>query len=758
MSQAGIINVIENNPTIPIVFDADTGSAMALFNVINIVGAGGITTSASGNTITISGSTFAETITGQTGGPLSPTAGNWNIFGSSVAAGTTPVATSGSVSTLTVNVQRSQAIVSTNASNVGLAAFNSAQFIVDPNGFVSLTAAGPFVTSVSGTLNRITSTGGTTPVIDIAATYVGQTSITTLGTIITGVWNGTAIGPTFGGTGQTTYTTGDTLYASAANTLSKLSIGSAAQVLTVSGGIPSWQTPTTGTVTSVSGTLNRITSTGGNTPVIDISAAYVGQTSITTLGTVTTGTWNAIAIGATFGGTGQTTYVTGDTLYASAANTLSKLSVGSNGQVLTLAAGIPSWATPTTGTVTSVSGTLNRITSTGGSTPVIDIDAAYVGQTSITTLGTITTGVWNGTAVDATHGGTAQTTWATGDILYASGVNTLAKLAAGSNTQVLTLAAGVPTWAAAAAGTVTSVSGTTNRITSTGGATPVIDISASYVGQSSITTLGTITTGVWNGTVIDLAHGGTNANLTASNGGVFYSTATAGAILSGTATANKVLMSGATAAPTWSTPTFPNASATSGKIIISDGTNWIASTPTYPATAGTSGNVLTSDGTNWTSAAPSGVSNLFFASGTLTNAQIKAINSTPVQLIASAGSGKVIHVLSTSFKLIYGGTNAFTGGTGLLLSYGSGTTTNVVGAPSGTSLVMGLAALRGTASNYTFSSVSASSGSPSLISGIAITLMENLGIFIWDDTSNPAGNAANNNTISWAISYLVETI
>lgn len=45
-----------------------------------------------------------------------------------------------------------------------------------------------------------------------------------------------------------------------------------------------------GTVTSVSGTANRITSTGGATPVIDIAATYVGQTSLTTLGTVTTGT------------------------------------------------------------------------------------------------------------------------------------------------------------------------------------------------------------------------------------------------------------------------------------------------------------------------------------------------------------------------------------------------------------------------------------------------------------------------------------
>lgn len=49
------------------------------------------------------------------------------------------------------------------------------------------------VNSVLGTANRITSSGGANPVINIAATYVGQNSITTLGTITTGVWNGTAI-------------------------------------------------------------------------------------------------------------------------------------------------------------------------------------------------------------------------------------------------------------------------------------------------------------------------------------------------------------------------------------------------------------------------------------------------------------------------------------------------------------------------------------------------------------------------------------
>lgn len=68
--------------------------------------------------------------------------------------------------------------------------------------------------------------------------------------------------------------------------------------------------------------------------------------------------------------------------------------------------------------------------------------------------------------------------------------------------------------ASTAAAAVTSVTGTTNRITSTGGTTPVIDISASYVGQASIITVGTITTGTWSG----LFGAVSGANLTNVNG------------------------------------------------------------------------------------------------------------------------------------------------------------------------------------------------------------------------------------------------
>jgi len=57
-----------------------------------------------------------------------------------------------------------------------------------------------------------------------------------------------------------------------------------------------------------------------------------------------------------------------------------------------------------------IAGSLNRITvnSVTGTT-TLDIDAAYVGQASITTLGTITTGVWNGTAITGANINAAST-------------------------------------------------------------------------------------------------------------------------------------------------------------------------------------------------------------------------------------------------------------------------------------------------------------------------------------------------------------
>lgn len=80
-----------------------------------------------------------------------------------------------------------------------LAAYNT-------NGLLVQTAADTFVgRTLAGTSNRLTVTNGDgvagAPTFDIAATYVGQASITTLGTIATGTWQGALIGATYGGTG-----------------------------------------------------------------------------------------------------------------------------------------------------------------------------------------------------------------------------------------------------------------------------------------------------------------------------------------------------------------------------------------------------------------------------------------------------------------------------------------------------------------------------------------------------------------------------
>lgn len=100
MSQAGVISVEDNNPQIPTEFVTNSGNAIPLANVIDILGGTGITTSGSGNTITITntaaGST--ETLTGNTGGAISPVANNINTVG------TGSITIAGSGNTLTTQL------------------------------------------------------------------------------------------------------------------------------------------------------------------------------------------------------------------------------------------------------------------------------------------------------------------------------------------------------------------------------------------------------------------------------------------------------------------------------------------------------------------------------------------------------------------------------------------------------------------------------------------------------------------------------
>lgn len=114
---------------------------------------------------------------------------------------------------------------------------------------------------------------------------------------------GGTLGETKGGTNQSTYTQGDLLYASASNTLSKLAkSASATRYLSNTGAsnAPAWA---------------QVDLTNGVTGALPIANA----------------------------GTNITTYTAGDILYASAANTLSKLGIGTNGKYLKVVSGLPSW-------------------------------------------------------------------------------------------------------------------------------------------------------------------------------------------------------------------------------------------------------------------------------------------------------------------------------------------------------------------------------------------------------------------------------
>lgn len=300
--------------------------------------------------------------------------------------------------------------------------------------------------------------------------------------------------------------TGDTIYSSDnSGTPARLGIGSVGQVLTVAGGVPTWATPGVGgSVTSVaqsftgglisvsgspittSGTLAlTVAGTSGGIPYFSSTSTWASSAllaanaimigggagvapSTTTTGTgvltalsINTGSAGAFVVnggalgtpssgtatnltglplttgvtgtlGATNGGTGQTTVTAGDILYGSASNVWSKLGVGTNGQVLTLVAGLPAWVTVSgTGTVTSVN-------ASGGSTGLTFSGGPITNSGTLTMAGTLA----------ATSGGTGQTSYAIGDILYASTTTALSKLAGVATGNVL-ISGGVstaPSW------------------------------------------------------------------------------------------------------------------------------------------------------------------------------------------------------------------------------------------------------------------------------------------------------------------------
>lgn len=195
------------------------------------------------------------------------------------------------------------------------------------------------------------------------------------------------------------------------------------------------------------------------------------------------------------------------------------------------------------GNAFDVVGTADRITVNADS---INIASTYIGQTSITTIGTIGAGTWNGTTIGVAHGGTGATSLTgyvkgngtsaltasstipgsdisgnisgnsgnvTGTVAVGNGGTGATTLSAGgylkgNGTSAITSQTGIPF--ADVTGTVPITQGGTGA-TSASAAVTALGASPA-AGSSSIVTVGTITSGTWNGTDIAVADGGTGAS------------------------------------------------------------------------------------------------------------------------------------------------------------------------------------------------------------------------------------------------------
>lgn len=207
----------------------------------------------------------------------------------------------------------------------------------------ALLAAASITVGWSGTL--AVARGGTGNSALAALTKTDDTNVTlTLGgspttalvnaASITVGWTGT-LGVARGGTDLASYTAGDIIYATGATTLAKLAIGATNKVLTVVAGAPAWADVPAASGAALTKTDDtNVTLTLGGSP----TTALVNAASVTVGWTGT--------LANSRGGTGTGTYTTGDILYASASNVLSKRTIGSTGDVLTVAGGVPTWAAP----------------------------------------------------------------------------------------------------------------------------------------------------------------------------------------------------------------------------------------------------------------------------------------------------------------------------------------------------------------------------------------------------------------------------
>ena len=248
---------------------------------------------------------------------------------------------------------------------------------------------------------------GTTAVtwsnFSVAATYTAGTGLT-LTDYVFSITNTGVAAAAYGSASKTLTAT-----VNAQGQLTVLAATDIAIANTQVSGLGTMSTQAASSVAITGGSING-TTIGGSTAAGVTGTTVTANTQFTGAGTGLTGTATSLSIGGNAATATSATTATnlaggaaGSVPYQSASSTTALLAAGSNGQVLTLASGVPSWATPTTGTVTSVSGTgtvsgislSGTVTSTGNLTlgGTLDLSAppAIGGTTANTITGTTIT-------------------------------------------------------------------------------------------------------------------------------------------------------------------------------------------------------------------------------------------------------------------------------------------------------------------------------------------------------------------------------
>ena len=413
-------------------------------------------------TITTAGGVSATTITG-TASQISVANGNAVGGAPTISIASNPVLPG------TGGVQVPSGTTAERLSVNGVVRYNTdtANFEFYQNGAWAVfgTGAGS-VTNVSGTADQITVVNGTTtPTVSITSNPIipGTGSLTLpigssfarpatpvggmlrynsdLGVVEAYTTSGwTTLGTGGGSGGVTAIATGTGLTGGPITTTGTIAIADTAVVAGTYGSssnIPQIIINAQGQITSAT---NIAVATGGTVTSVDVSGGTTGLTTsggpITSSGTITL----AGTLAATNGGTAQSTYSAGDILYASATNTLSKLSVSTNGFVLTLAGGLPTWAA-STGGVTSFNTSLSGLTPSTATTGAITLAG---------TLGILSGGTGQTTASAAFNALSPITT--TGDLIIGNGTNSATRLGIGSNGYVLTSNGTTAAWQAATGG------------------------------------------------------------------------------------------------------------------------------------------------------------------------------------------------------------------------------------------------------------------------------------------------------------------